>query len=239
MLKIISKSHWTTALVIFALPIILIFFLGSQMAYSQVKSRFEEQQAIPEITQLSDMKTLPEESVVMVRGKISEASPHKGPQEIGLVVYQERPLDGREVRFREEFNLIFPQFILDLPDGSLPVLPSTTREHVIQNELHRVPVGDREYTGFRVGDTVTVQGQWQSGALTEVTGITSVNKQAFLAEWEAAFSKVRWVRNGLGLLSLLGVILLTIQIYRMKRGKSEEADTWQNPKTTTAPTASP
>jgi len=213
----------------------LIVFLGSQMAYSQVKSKFEAYQNIPEITTLAELENLPVGQLVMLRGRISEATPlHNGTLTSDLIIYQERPTDGREVRYQEEFPLIFPEFVMELPDGTLPIIPSLTREHIIQNELHTVTDGDRQRTGFRIGDVVTVQGQWQSPALNEVTGITSVHKQALLAEWEIAFQQVRWARNGSGLLTLLSIALLVLQLRRAKAIK-KEAEEWQTPTTTTAP----
>lgn len=235
MLKFIKQSNWFTGILIFFMPVTLIIFLGSQMAYSQVKGKFEAYQNIPEITTLAELETMPADQLVMLRGRISEATPlHNGMLAPDLIIYQERPANGREVRYQEEFPLIFPEFVLDLPDGTLTIIPSSTREHVIQNELHTVTDGDRQYTGFVIGDVVTVQGQWQSFALNEVTGITSVHKQDLMSEWEVAFQKVGWVRDGSGLLTLLSIILLVLQL-RRARASEKETEEWQTPTTKTAP----
>lgn len=218
MLKFVKQSNWFTGLLIFFMPVTLIIFLGSQMAYSQVKGKFEAYQNLPEVTTLAELEQMQVDQLVLLRGRIAEAIPHGDEGVVSdLIIYQERPTDGREVRYREEFPLIFPEFVMELSDGTLTIIPSATREHVIQDELHTVTDGDRQRTGFRIGDVVTVQGQWQPGpgsrsALNEVTGITSAHKQGLMAQWEAAFQKVGWVRNGLGLLALLSIILLVVQL---------------------------
>jgi hypothetical protein len=242
MFKIISKSNWVAAIAVFSLPFLLIAFLAAQMAYSQVSSKFDEYQNIQEITRLSELEALLPEQVVMLRGKISALTPQNTvlAEAPDLIVYQQRPADGREVRFREEFHLIFPEFVLDLPDGTVTIIPSVDREHIIQKELHLVTQGDRDYTGFKIGDTVMVQGQWQpnSGpmpALIDVTGITSADKSALIVDWQDAFQRLTWVRNILGVLTLAGIIVLVVQIRKLKRNsKTEDTDAWQNQKTKTA-----
>lgn len=235
MLKFIKQSNWFTGTLIFFMPVTLIVFLGSQMAYGQVKAKFETYQNIPEITTLSELEKISADQLVMLRGSISKAT-LLGNDVVApdLIIYQERPADSREIRYREEFLLFFPEFVMELADGTVSITPSTTREHVIQNELHTVTDGDRQRTGFRIGDMVTVQGQWQSPSLNEVTGITSVHKQDLMAEWEAAFQKVGWVRNSFGLLTLLSIILLVIQLRRDRANKTETGE-WQTPTTKTAP----
>ena len=63
------------------------------------------------------------------------------------MVFQERPAEGRETSYGEEFPLIFPSIVLELPDSptnmALTVIPSAERERIIQAELHNVPDGDR------------------------------------------------------------------------------------------------
>jgi hypothetical protein len=142
-----------------------------------------------------------------------------------LLVYQERPASDRETRYQEEFPLIFSELVLDLPDGQLAISPSLSRERVIQGELHSERVGDRTYTGFRSGDIVTVQGEWQPAAagsppvLQDVTGISSADRVTLLAEWQTAFQQVSWARNSLGLLTLLGLVLLVVEWWRNKLGQ--------------------
>lgn len=236
MFKLIGKNGWLTGLLIFSMPILLVFFLGSQMAYSQVNSQFETYQNIPEITSLAQLERMPPEQVVMVRGHIAESSPSLPGS--NLVIFQERPTGGREVRFGEEFNLIFPEFEMSLGDGQIRISPSLTRERVIQHELHSVPQGDLTLTGFRPGDLVTVQGEWQpaTATLREVTGVTGADKASLIAEWQDSFKLVGWVRNGLGLLTLASLVLLVARV-RQSRARPIADELCQTPKTETATTA--
>ena len=245
MSNLFSKNSWLTGALIFLMPVILVIFLGSQMAYSQVSGGFEAYQSIPEVTSLAQLEALPAAEIIILRGHISEASaPADGRQAAAkLLIFQERPTDGREVRYREEFPLIFPDFVMDLSDGSIAIEPSLTRDKVIQNELHTVAAGDRVHTGFQTGDLVSVQGQWQPNlsstpALVDVTGITSVDKQTLIADWEADFQKVGWARNILGLVSLVSIILLVVQLRRTRTDR-EGSKKWKSQETTTAPTTSP
>jgi len=130
MQKFMRINGWLGGLLIFSMPILLLFFLGTQMAYSQVSSRFEVYQTIPEVTRLADLAALPAGQVAMLRGQIAESNPVGHPS--GLLVFQERPTDGREVRFREEFKLVFPQFSLQLLDGVVTISPSETYKQIIQ-----------------------------------------------------------------------------------------------------------
>lgn len=232
MLKFLGGSGWLTGLLIFSMPIMLVFFLGSQMAYSQVNSQFETYQNITEFTSLDQLATIPTGQVVMVRGQIVVSPPNSATN---LVVFQERPTEGREVRFGEEFPLVFPEFELGLKGGQIKISPSLTRERVIQHELHSVPQGDLTATGFRPGDLVTVQGEWQpaSATLNEATGITGADKASLMAEWQDAFQIVSWVRNGLGLLTLAGLVLLVVRV-RQARNKPIVDETCPTPKTETA-----
>ncbi len=237
-----SKAGWLTISLIFLTPILFIFFLGSQMAYSQVNSQFEQYQNIPEASSLSELESLPAGQVVLVRGQISAATdrPDAAGATSDLLIFQVRPAGGREVRFQEEFPLIFPEFGLALPDGTLAIQPSSTRDRVIHDELHRVADGEYELTGFRIGDTVTVQGQWQpaaSAALLDVTGITGGDRRGFIAGWEQNLRQVRLARNVLGVLTVVGLIVLIRQLRRSRRSEPQEEDKeWLSQKTTTAPT---
>ncbi|MCL4301841.1 MAG: hypothetical protein KJ077_39465 [Anaerolineae bacterium] len=238
MFKLAGKTNWVTGLLIFSMPVMLVFFLGSQMAYSQVKSQFETYQTIPEVTRLADLESIAAGRVVMLRGQIAAPSMRAAGSE--LLVFQQRPAAGREVRFGEEFSLIFPEFSLQLPDGLVKISPSLTRERVIQHELHTVGSGEDKLTGFRPGDNVTVQGEWQPATttLSEVTGITGADKAGLMAEWQEAFQKVGWVRNGLGLLTLLGLILLVVRLRQARINPPVvESEVCPPPKTGTAPTA--
>lgn len=236
MLKFISKNGWLTAVLLLLTPITLIFFIGIQAALGGVKSQFEAYQNIPQATHLAQLNRLPAGTAVLVRGRLVDSSASD------LLIYQERPAPGRETTYQEQFNQVFPQFDLALADGSLPVWPSQTRERVIQHELHRQPADDRVRTGFRAGDTVTVQGQWQPGpvpSLVEVTGLTSLEKAQYLAEWQADFQKIEWLRNGLGLFTLFGLIVLALQWRRAKTNPPAAAEeAWTTPSNETAPTAS-
>lgn len=236
--KLVGKINWVTGLLIFSMPIMLVFFLGSQMAYSQVKSQFESYQTIPEVTRLADLQNVQAGQVVMLRGQIT--GPAVGPGGSDLLVFQQRPAEGREVRFGEEFPLVFPEFSLQLSDGVIKISPSLTRERIIQHELHTVNSGEDRYTGFRPGDTVTVQGEWRPETLTldDTTGITGADKSSLMAEWQDAFQKVGWVRNVLGLLTLLGLFLLVVRLRQAKTiPPSVESDICPTPKTETATTA--
>jgi hypothetical protein len=265
MSHLFAKNSWLVGALIFLMPVLLIFFLGSQMAYSQVKGKFEAYQGITELARLSELADLPAGRVVMLRGRIkalfSKNSPVKESHD--LIVFQERPAAGREARYQEEFRLIFPEFGLELADGVVTVRPSLSREPVIQHERHAVSEGDRAYTGFRAGDTVTVQGRWQPGGsptLDDATGVTGTGRAGLMREWQAAFQKVAWVRNGLGLLSLLGLALLLVQLRRARNDplpadnapsgygvssgvlstdQSQEEEAWPPQKTQSVPTISP
>jgi hypothetical protein len=242
MFKIIAKSNPFIGAAIFFMPIVLVFFLGSQMAYSQVKSRYEAYQNIAEVSRLSDLAQLPAGQVVMLRGRIAPESCRVTPTAVcdsaeQPIIFRERPAGDREVRFREEFEKFFPEFIMELADGPIMIVPSQTREPIFQHELQIVSAGDRERSGFGIGDVVTVQGQWQPSPaprLGEVTGVTGAGKAGLMQEWQLAFQQVSWARNGLGLLSLLSLVLLWVQLRRVKANKARE-ETWPPQKTTTTP----
>jgi hypothetical protein len=174
----------------------------------------------------------------MLRGQIASSLMSTAGSE--LLIFQRRPAEDREVRFGEEFNLVFPEFSLQLPDGLVKIRPSLTRERIIQHELHTVSSGEDRLTGFRPGDIVTVQGEWQPATMTlfEVTGITGANKASLMAEWQEAFQKVGWVRDGLGFLTLVGLILLVVCLRQTKSFPTlPESEACPTPKTETAPTA--
>jgi hypothetical protein len=236
MLKFILKNGWLTAAFLLLTPVSLIFFIGIQSALGQVTGQFAAYQNIPQATQLVQLSHLPAGAVVLVRGQI------EGSAGTDLLIYQEHPVPGQETAYQEPFAQIFPQFGLTLPDGSLPILPSQSRERVIQHELHTVPAGDKLQAGFKAGDTVMVMGQWQPGpaaSLIEVTGITSLDKDQYLAEWQTDFQKIEWLRNGLGLITLLGLIVLVMQWRRAKTNPpSAEGEVWPTQTQETAPTAS-
>jgi hypothetical protein len=236
--KQFSRQGWLTMIVIILMPILFTFYLGTQMGYRQVADSIEAYRQIPEITRLADLTALSAGEIVMLQGQIAVTSSPAKAAESGLIIYQERPAAGREVRFQEEFSLIFADFTLTLPDGSLAVEPSHTREHIIQHELHQLPVGDRVLTGFQAGDRVMVQGQWQPGptpALVDVTGVTGADRATLLAEWEAAMRKTRLLRDTLGGLSLLSLGLFIMQMRRLRKvanqAKEVEACLPQTPET--------
>lgn len=243
MLNVLRRSNWLVGALIFFTPILFIFFLASQMGYSQVNGKFTAYEAIPEVSTLAALQAVSPGEVVMVRGQISVATPlGSNPVAPDLIIYQEQPTEGREIRYREEFDLVFPDFILDLPDGTVVALPSESRERVIRHTLHTLPDGEMTYAGFRIGDTVTVQGAWQPGnepLLGDVTGVSSIDKTAMMAEWRNAFSWVGWARNGFGGVTLLGIILLIVQLRRVKQQTTEEAKPWTTTPDTTETTTSP
>lgn len=205
------------------MPIFLVMFLGAIMARGQVKGEFDRYQAIQEYTSLASLASVADDEVVMVHGRIVEGPSPEWAD--GLVVFQERPLENRETRFQEQFPLVFPDLSLELSDGTILVQPAEDR--VIAHELHRVADEgqDREYTGFRLGDTVNVQGKWQKSAsgnkavLSAVTGISSLNRAAIIAEGEWAFRRLDTICLVLGGLTVISIVLLIIQFLR---GRAEE-----------------
>ncbi len=204
-----------TSLFIFTMPIFWIMFLGGMMARGQVKGEFTVYQTIQEYTSLSALNAVPQDQVVMLRGKIVDGSSPDYAN--GLTVFQERPLNGRELRFQEEFPLVFPTIKLALSDGTVTIDAAEGR--VIAHELQRVEdkARDREYTGFRAGDEVTVQGKWQARAqLKEATGITSQSRAAIMAEGQYAFDRLETICTVLGILSIVPLVLFGVQLLRMR-----------------------
>ncbi|MEI2613149.1 MAG: hypothetical protein V9G20_31300 [Candidatus Promineifilaceae bacterium] len=216
LMNLMRRSGWFVSLLVFSMPITLIIFLGVVMAYFQVRSEFDVYQHIQEYTTLAELASVSETEVVMLHGRLI-AGPET-PWADGLVIFQERPLDGREVRFQEEFPLVFPEITLELSDGTLLVQPGV--EQVINHEPQRVvdEAADREYTGFRIGDMITVQGQWQPSlaTLTNVTGVSGLDRAGIIAEGSYAFKRLSTIRNVLGGITLLGVISLVGQLLRAR-----------------------
>lgn len=215
-----------TSLFIFAMPVFLIMFLGGMMARGQVKGEFTTYQAIQEYANLNALKAVPQNQIVMLRGRIVDGlSPAYAN---GLIVFQERPLNGRELRFQEEFPFVFPPITLALADGTVRVEAAEGR--VIAHESQRVEdkARDREYTGFRKGDEVTVQGKWQASAngqaqLKEATGITSQSRASIMAEGQYAFDRLDTICTVLGILSLVPLVLLVVQLVRMRLQSRSQA----------------
>ncbi len=235
MLRFIRGSNRLSGLMILSFPFFLVFFLGSQMGYGQAQKQFEAYQAIPEITQLADLADVQAGDIVMLRGVV--ASGETLYTDLDLLVFQERPLDGREVRFQEEFPLVFPEIELELQDGRLAIQPSTERQHIIIAEPHSVTKGDRTFTGFRPGDIVTVQGEWSPSTnttstpmLLDVTGIAGTDKNGVLSTFAEGFDQVTRIRNILGALTFLSLTLAIIQWRRNKpqADGSEEEEAWQD-----------
>ena len=234
MKRFLQGSNWLIGALILTMPISLIYFLGSQMAYSQVQNRYEVYAEIPEYTSITELQSLEDGQAVMLRGKIAVPTEEQllaaasqstaiGP-ESQLFIFQERPLDGREVRFREGFPLIFPEFTLTLLDGDILIAPRPNSEYTISHELHRTTWDDREFTGFQAGDTITVQGLWRAETDSqsiplrlEVTGISGIEKAALLAEVQAALKQVSQGRLWLGLLTLVSMILLVAELIRRRK----------------------
>lgn len=258
MKKLLSGSKGLMGLLILSMPISLVFFLGSQMAYGQVQRRYTTYVALSEYTQLAELQALPAGTTILLRGDLAgpvagsiTTNSAAGP----LLIYQERPLAGREVRYLEEFPLVLPPLALTLPDGALVIEPSQESERTISHELHRLTVADREFTGFQAGDTITVQGKWHPATadqvrprLGDVTGVAGVSKAVLQAEVQRALQKVRLARDGLGLLTLISIVLLVWQVYRQRQhpavtataeqttATTEETQQWHPPTTETVPT---
>ncbi len=227
---------------IVVMPLILIVFLGSQMALQQVVRKSAAYTAMPEVTQVAVLRTLPPGTAVLLKGRISRAACCGDAND--LVVYQERPADGRDVRFREAFNPHFPEIELALPDGPVRILPRLESEHVIQHAHHIVTLGGRQQSGFRLGDVVTVQGQWQAdqtalSTLKEVTGITGMDKAGLLSEWQLAIRNVTWVSRLAGLLSALGMVMFMWRVRQWRaHHRAEESKTCMNQTTKSVPATS-
>lgn len=263
MKKLLHRIDWLTGLLIFAMPICLVFFLGVQMASSEVQSEYESYAALVEYTSVANLQPVAAGSTVLLRGAIVDPAtvaalpPQPTTEQAAgaLLIYQERPLDGREVRYLEEFPLIFPAVALKLADGNIiGVQPSEDGTRTISHEAHRVTLADRAFTGFQIGDTITVQGKWQPMSadrplpfVVEVTGISGADKAALQAEVQAGLQKVSLSRDGLGLLTLAGIVLLVFRVYRQRRNpptdpmeqlsaEGEESQTWRPPTTETVPT---
>lgn len=224
--NLFRKFGWLTSLLIFFTPIFLIMFLGALMARGQVKGEFDRYQTIQEYTSLASLPSASEGEIVMVYGHIADGPSPQWAK--GLVVFQERPLEGRETRFLEQFPMVFPSFTLAVSDGTLLVEPGS--QQVIAHELHRLEdqAQKREYTGFRVGDRVTLQGKWQAPApgaepvLQNVTGISSLDRAGIIAEGKYAFRRLDTICFVLGGLTVLSALLLAIQLLR-SRGQEQIA----------------
>ncbi len=232
-----SQWHRTTGFWVMTTPLLLIVFLGTQMATRQVSRRFETYRAIPEITHLATLTRLPPTQLIMLRGRISPASCQVSacdtdPTTDDLIIYREGPAEGRELRFRESFGQHFSSMVLDLPDGSVHISPSLTRTHILQAVRHTVTDGDRQRHGFRLGDEVTVQGQWQPTStqppiLSEVTGVTGLAKTELLQDWQSALRKVRWASLVSGLLTGFGALTVATRTVRQRASRSHgERLTW-------------
>lgn len=220
------RNNWITGFLILSMPISLIYFLGSQMAYGQVQRRYVDYTELPEYSTLAELQTAAANETVMVRGQLLAA---EADQSAPLLIYQERPLDGREVRFQEEFDLVLPKVTLALNDGEITIQPEAVEERTISHEVRTVAIGDRELTGFQAGDTVTIQGKWQpdaegntAPALTEVTGISGAEKAILLASVESALQQVGRARNALGILTLVSILLLVMQLISRRRNRSSD-----------------
>ncbi|PON16932.1 hypothetical protein C2W62_15880 [Candidatus Entotheonella serta] len=190
-----------------AMPLIVLVFLGSQMALQQVVSKSATYQDMPEITEVASLRHLPPNTRVMLRGQLVSGA---GSADHDLLVYQERPADGREVRFREVFEPHFPVMNIALSDGLVRIVPRPESTYVIRRPHHVATVGDRQRIGFRRGDVVTVQGKWQPDqaglpTLTDATGIMGMDKASLFSDWQRAICNVTWVSRLAGLLSVLGM----------------------------------
>lgn len=259
MKALIRRSDWLTSLLIFAMPIALVFYLGVQMAYSEVNSEVTSYAALTEYTSLAELQALPPGTTILLRGQLADpgallpGQPTADESANPLLIYQERPLDGREVRFLEEFPLIFPPVVLTLADGNIGVQASQDGTRTISHELHHLSLADRAFTGFQVGDIITIQGKWQPlttdqtlPLIVNVTGISGFAKAALQAEVQAGLQKVQLAKDGLGLLTVAGIVLLAVRLYRQRRRSTqpmgllseeqEEAKEWRPPTTETVPT---
>ncbi|MEZ4713084.1 MAG: hypothetical protein R3A44_38195 [Caldilineaceae bacterium] len=222
------KVNWLTGALILTMPISLIFYLGVQMAYGQVQRRYESYAATPQIGSVTALLAQPVGETVLLRGEIAASASSAGAT-APLLIFQERPRDGREVRYLEEFSLNLPEFALRLSDGVVTIQPSAENAAAISHELHSTPMDDRTFTGFQVGDVVTVQGKWQPAPdaqsaprLIDVTGVSGADEATLLAEVQAGMQKVRLARDGLGLLTLASIVLLVVQLYLQRKSRTAD-----------------
>lgn len=264
MKQLLRRGGWLTGLLIFSMPIALVFYLGVQMAYSEVQSEAESYAALAEYTKMAELQSLPAGATILLRGQIAElassqarlpAASTEAEAPVGpLLIYQERPLDGREVRFLEEFPLVFPAITVQLADGNVVVESNADDARTISHELHEITIDDRKFTGFQAGDTIMVQGKWQPTTagqrlpmIVEVTGVSGADKAALQAEVQAGLQKVRLAKDGLGLLTLAGFVLLIIRVYRQRKNPPSSQDEeqasdalgdleWHPPTSKTVPT---
>ena len=249
MRRLWRRLTWLSSALLVAMPLLSIGFLASHLAFSQVAGKFERYQSIPELTRLADLQTLQPATIVMLRGRLSHLACPSGPCASGShlddgIIYQEHPAEGREVRFQETFRQVFPPVVMQVPDGTVVVSPSTKRDPVLRHVHHTVLHGNRGRSGFRVGDVVTVQGQWQPGrtpSLVHVTGITGIGKQRLIADWQRALRQVAWARNGFGLLTVSGILIVIVRRRRARaRSLSHRvgAKTWHRRNAKNAPITS-
>ncbi|ETW94804.1 MAG: hypothetical protein ETSY1_33275 [Candidatus Entotheonella factor] len=212
-----------------AMPLVWIAFLGTQMALQQVERKSATYREMPEISRVAVLQDLPPNTSVMLRGRIAAPAVSDG-----LIVYQERPAEGREVRFREVFEAHFPAIELALSDGRVRVIPRPESDYIIRHAHHTVTIGDRQRSGFRPGDVVTVQGLWQPErlpVLTEATGMTGIDKASLLAEWQRAIRNVTWVSRLTGVLSILGLGIIILRVWQWRTShRMEENKTWRTTK---------
>jgi hypothetical protein len=221
------QSRKWNSLFMIGLPLIFMVFLGSQMALRQVSRKSAVYQEIPEITQAAALRRLPSGTKVMLRGRLVRdvclaSTCGTDSPEPNLIVYQERPADGRAVRFQEVFDQHFPAMELAMSDGRVQIVPRPESAYIMQHAPHVVATGDRQRIGFRPGDMVTVQGRWQPNQaaalpmLTDVTGIMGIDRAALFAAWHSAVRQVTWVSYITGLLSVAGLLTLVLRVWKLQ-----------------------
>ncbi len=216
------NGRWLLGVCILAMPVLLVLFLGSQAATSQVRHTFAGYYGIPEITRWQDVTAVPQNTVVMLRGRLLDPACRETVCS-DLLVYQERPAPDRAVRFQETFGQSFPAFILALDGGNVVVAPEPVQQRIIQHTQHTQTSGDRQHVGFRHGDVVTVQGQVTHApdpVLREITGISGHDKAQLMQEWQRAFWQMSWLRNLTGLGAGVGLLGLIVQIRRLRRAST-------------------
>ena len=72
MKALLRRGGWLTGMLILSMPMFLIFFLGSQMAYGEVQRRYETYAIIPEYTSVTQMQALTAGATVLLRGRIAK-----------------------------------------------------------------------------------------------------------------------------------------------------------------------
>ena len=256
-----ARLHEIGSVLTLLMPLFLIALFSTQMAIGQMRSKADAILAIPEYRSLAEVSKLKDAEDVILRGRLigcaeagncaEQAAALAGlqvPGPEGLLVYQVRPAEDRSARFREEFPLIFPSIVLELEDGGqIEVLPRAGgTEKLIYHEPRSLESEDFTFTGFQVGDELSVQGLWpgsQADAmelndatssserpqLREASGVSGLSKVEQDSEALSALSRVERWRNVSAVFALLGAIFGLLQVLLRRRERSTATSSTSKP----------